>query len=536
MASFLDSVMHAEALTEAQQWQDAAAAWQQIIENNPMNGDYWVQLAVTRYENKDFEGSIAAWHKVQKLGGIRPFLSAYDIACCYALLGDKSQAMAWVEKAFDLGFNNLAAIQKDDDLRLLHDEPRFRELTARVDVSGMSRDEGFRYDLNLLVQQVKRLGYAPFRFVSEHEFDTLVQRVDESIPTLTDTQTIIEFTKLLRLVGDGHTTTRTAPDTRPEFAHAIPIRFYQFGDALWIISAAPEHQEILGMQILEIDGHPVDGILQALDPLLSRDNHIWTSETAMHMMRFPAILHGLGLLSAPDGVTLTLQDRSRHCQQYAIASDTRFPDTRYVVYSEMTTLAETLPQPVPLYLKNLTVPYWFEYLPGEKLLYFQYNRVQDAGDESTGAFCSRLFDFIDSYEVTKLVVDVRWNSGGNTYLHLPIVHHLIAYNQVKPKGKLYVIIGRRTYSAAMNFVTLLDRHSDAIFVGEPTGSSPNFVGEGTMTTLPYSGLSISTSDLYWQSSWPTDHRTWIAPDIYAPPSMDAVWENRDPALEAIMNH
>lgn len=535
MTTFHDTVRRAEALSEAQQWQAAAMAWQEIVENNPVNGDYWVQLGLARYENQDFEGSIQAWHKVHDLGGVRPFLSAYNIACCYALLGDKIQAMQWVERAFDLRFNNLAAIQEDDDLNLLHDEPRFQELTAQLDISSMSRDEGFRYDLNLLVQQVKRLGYAPFRFVSEDEFDGQVQQIHERIPHLTDTQVIIELMKLLRLVGDGHTTIRTAPNTRPEFAHAIPIRFYQFGDALWIISAAPEHRQILGQQIIEIDDQSVSRILLALDPLLSRDNRIWTSEIAMHMMRFPAILHGLGLLSAPDRITLSLQDRIGHCQQYAISSDTRFPDTRYVVYPDMITLAQTLPQPIPLYLRNRVLPYWFEYLPDEKLLYFQYNRVQDAEDESTAAFCNRLFDFVDTHDVSKLVVDVRWNSGGNTYLHMPIVHHLIAYNQVKPKGELFVIIGRRTYSAAMNFVTLLDRHTDAIFVGEPTGSSPNFVGEGVMTTLPYSGLSISTSDLYWQSSWPTDHRPWIAPHIYVPPSIETAWENRDPALETIMS-
>jgi hypothetical protein len=31
----------------------------------------------------------------------------------------------------------------------------------------------------------------------------------------------------------------------------------------------------------------------------------------------------------------------------------------------------------------------------------------------------------------------------------------------------------------------------------------------------------SVSDLYWQSSWPDDHRPWIAPLLYTPPTFAA---------------
>lgn len=42
------------------------------------------------------------------------------------------------------------------------------------------------------------------------------------------------------------------------------------------------------------------------------------------------------------------------------------------------------------------------------------------------------------------------------------------------------------------------------------------------------------ADLFWQTSWPTDYRTWIAPDIYAPPAFEAYRRNQDPALDAIL--
>jgi hypothetical protein len=70
--------------------------------------------------------------------------------------------------------------------------------------------------------------------------------------------------------------------------------------------------------------------------------------------------------------------------------------------------------------------------------------------------------------------------------------------------------------------------------GEPTGSSPNFVGQDVNLRLPFSGMTGSISDLYWQISAATDFRVWIAPLLYTPPSFPLFKANRDPALEAML--
>jgi hypothetical protein len=99
---------------------------------------------------------------------------------------------------------------------------------------------------------------------------------------------------------------------------------------------------------------------------------------------------------------------------------------------------------------------------------------------------------------------------------------------------VFVIIGRMTFSAAQNTVTAIERETNAIFVGEPTGSRPNFIGEQIGFELPYSKVRANVADLFWQTSWPMDHRIWTAPDIYAPPTFEAYRRNQDPALDAIL--
>jgi len=134
----------------------------------------------------------------------------------------------------------------------------------------------------------------------------------------------------------------------------------------------------------------------------------------------------------------------------------------------------------------------------------------------------------------RLVIDLRWNGGGNTFLSQALLHHLIRNPQISRRGALYVIVGRLTFSAAQNTATAIGRETEPIFVGEPTGSRPNFTGETIPFELPYSKLRANAGDLFWQTSWPEDHRTWIAPDIYAPPTFEAFRRNDDPAMDAIL--
>jgi len=111
---------------------------------------------------------------------------------------------------------------------------------------------------------------------------------------------------------------------------------------------------------------------------------------------------------------------------------------------------------------------------------------------------------------------------------------LISNPKVNQNGKLFIIIGRRVFSAAQNAAAYFERFTNAIFVGEPTGSSPNFTGDEVFFTLPYSKMMANVSDVYWQSSTAYDFRTWIAPQIYIEPTFAAYRANRDPLMETIL--
>ena len=538
VAAFVETLRQARAKGDAGQWPEAAALWEQVVRANPVNPYFWSPLANARYLAKDYRGAIAAYERAMELGApaAGPATGAYRIACSYALLGDEALALQWLERAFAMGYPSLERARSDEALASLRDEPRFKKLLGLEDVSKLSRDEGWRYDLAVLAGEARRKGFLVRRTVTPEQLDAKVRELHDQIPRLTDWQVVLGLMRLMVFLDDGHTALWSFGDN-PYFGTAVPLQFLWFEEGPAIVSADPKYADLVGAEVTAIDGHAPPEVVAAMTPYANRDRgnaHLPRLYTA-YAMRHSTLLHALGIAAHPDALTLTVRDRSGATRTAVVAADATHPNIWNVKPNppEWVRYASSLPDP-PLYLRNMEKPYWFEYLPEKKTVYFAYNQVVPDASEPIETFVSRLFRFIDGHEVDKLVVDMRWNNGGDTFVGQPLLRALLANRKVNQPGKLFVIIGQRTYSAAQNMATYFERFTDAIFVGEPTGSAPNFIGEEDPVVLPYSKLMANVSHLYWQSSWPRDERMWLAPEVYVPPTWADFRAGRDAALEAVL--
>ena len=156
-------------------------------------------------------------------------------------------------------------------------------------------------------------------------------------------------------------------------------------------------------------------------------------------------------------------------------------------------------------------------------------------DDPTDKFFPRVLQFASEHPVEKLVLDIRRNDGGNNFLNKPVLLGAIK-SKLDEHGKFFTIIGRQTFSAAMNLSNQLERFTQTTFVGEPTGQRVNFYGDPTTITAPNSKLKVSASTLWWQDQDPRDTRPYIAPQLAADPSFADYKAGRDPAMEAILNY
>ena len=160
-----------------------------------------------------------------------------------------------------------------------------------------------------------------------------------------------------------------------------------------------------------------------------------------------------------------------------------------------------------LWLRDIAKPLWWTYLADSRTLYVQYNEVRGGIDGVADEILARA----KQADVDRVVVDLRNNGGGDntTYRHLLDV---IQDPAIDRPGRLDVLIGRLTFSAAANFATELEATTSASFVGEAMGGSPNLYGDARPTDLPYGGQVVYVASRYWQMSTADDARITIEPE------------------------
>ncbi len=130
-----------------------------------------------------------------------------------------------------------------------------------------------------------------------------------------------------------------------------------------------------------------------------------------------------------------------------------------------------------------------------------------------------------------MVLDVRLNGGGNNYNNKQVITGIIENRKINQTGKLYVIIGRRTFSACQNLVNELTNYTNAIFIGEPTAENINFYGDNRKVVLPNSKMPVYLSFAWWQDMPQWENGPHTQPDILVASSFTDYRDNKDPVLE-----
>ena len=190
-------------------------------------------------------------------------------------------------------------------------------------------------------------------------------------------------------------------------------------------------------------------------------------------------------------------------------------------------------------LARIDEPFWTTELDtapdGGHTLYLQYNEVVGtSGSKSIGQLADEIDTTLSSGRITRLVIDLRYNPGGNDRTDAPLLDVLTTNPTLARPGALAVLIGRQTFSATVLLATQLDKQTNVVFVGEPTGGSPNIYANPRPLTLPNSGIVVNVSSEYYEFGGPDDHRDAIVPDIAATAGLDDLLAVRDPVLDAAL--
>jgi tetratricopeptide (TPR) repeat protein len=124
----------ADALFEAQQWEQAAKAYEAVTSSEPENGAAWFRLGYSLHLLGEIERALPAHQKAVEYApvpGARP-AALYNVACAQARLGRIEEAFASLDAALAAGFADTDLLQSDPDLDALRDDPRLESLAQRA--------------------------------------------------------------------------------------------------------------------------------------------------------------------------------------------------------------------------------------------------------------------------------------------------------------------------------------------------------------------------------------------------------------------
>lgn len=508
----------------------AIALFNKLTDLQPEDADSWYGLSRAYEWNEQYIEAAQAAERVQDIGFVYDSYMAYRLAGLNARAGREDLALQWLAKSLELGYRDRPGIATDADFSGIAENPQFIELSGALEGANLSRDAGLQADLDYLVDEAQRLHAGLDRTAYSAEFLQAANELRQEIPELDDAQVFAGFMLLLASLNDGHTGLYGPDPDSPLKINSkiLPLKFYWFAEGIYVVDAASSAKGLTGQRVIKFGDLSAEQVLQRLSVYRGVDNSMtWQWMGPQFFLGRIQMLQLVGATASPDYVELTLQDSAGNTT------------VERVVGGDFNMQRKLRPSPAavgdtPIYLSRVNDAFWLQALPQRDAIYFQFNQVRNADDESIEDFAARLAGVLTDTKPTSLIVDMRHNNGGNNTLVQPLVKTLIAFEQASSDNTIYVITGRNTFSAAQNFINRVEQWTDAVFVGEPSASSPNFVGEETTLLLPYSRVRGSISNRYWQDSQPYDQRAWITPALLVPPTAADYFAGRDAALEAVL--
>ncbi|MBC6988397.1 hypothetical protein [Hymenobacter sp. BT491] len=347
----------------------------------------------------------------------------------------------------------------------------------------------------------------------------------------TQPQRVVGLARAVAGAGNAHTRLYLLRN-RTELRR-YPIRVWWFRDGLYVVKTTAEYADLLGAKVLRLAGLNAAQALRRVAPLYA-GNASWQAYISTYTLTSPEILQGLGILTDTAG-TLPLVVRTRtgqHVARQLVPLSGQRSRQALEAWWDLSPLhpgrgaawQSVLPADsarLPLYLRRPEQGYWHQALPAQHALYLQYNRAGDMpSGESVKAWGARVLPLLPALAGGKLIVDLRFNTGGNLDVASPFFEELAAQAR-QHAVRVYVLTGRATFSAGLYHAAQLRQLADAQVVGEPAGDTLDFWAEGGNFVLPNSGLTVHYADRFHGYS------------RRAPTADEARWLYRDLAVETL---
>ncbi|WP_422105459.1 S41 family peptidase [Winogradskyella sp.] len=363
------------------------------------------------------------------------------------------------------------------------------------------------------------------------KFDSNTKQLISELNQLSNEEITIRLGQLIVGLENGHT--EISAMQRVANFKRMPLAMYIFNDSMYIYGAQKKYQHIIGTRVVKIGRKTLDEILSALKTIMTHDNHYEILYAGTTFMLSPEVLKFLDIIDDMAQVQFELEDSSGRIIHETIIplSIAEYKAGDWVSYTQMNAIQPTLSQ------KNQGKDYWYKYIAEHNAMYMYFGQVNNQkGEPSLKKFFKNMFKEIDNTKAQKLIVDLRYNTGGDNSKSKPLIEAIKKHPYLNKEGRVYVITGRMTFSAAMATAVFLKRQTNAILIGEPSRGNPNKSNNVEHKRLKNSGLLVEYTTRiikHWPELGDLDH---VPVDIEILKRFEHYQKGVDPVLEYIVKN
>ena len=347
-----------------------------------------------------------------------------------------------------------------------------------------------------------------FNTVSKEECEEEYKRLSSNIDGISYTDYYFVLSSFLALSNDSHTSLE-AGDIYSYFMY-YPLQLNYVGDKVYVVSGLSDYKDYMGKEVTAINGVNIKVIEEKVSLVVPHDNTVYLKLWLNNQLNNTSFLSFIDVADSDKApVTLTFSD-GKNVSLSPTLSQEIDRDEIISVFSS--------------YSPYIYQGYYRAMEIRDDVLLISYNTCSDNPSYPMKNFTSDLKKVLSKKKYSKIIVDLRYNGGGNSAVLNSVIKLL-----KKEKCSKYALIGENTFSSAILNALSLKDDADFTLVGTPTGGSINHYGELKSFTLPETGWEVYYSSKYFKLS--KNYEGSIIPDVYIEKDAESYFSGIDKEVE-----
>lgn len=354
--------------------------------------------------------------------------------------------------------------------------------------------------------------------ISKEEFQVEVDKIKENLEKMSEAEFYYSLCHLLTLVGDAHTSIGYS-QSKYGYEQGLPFAIAKFEDGWRVMILEEEYKDYLGYKIVGINDVTIEEVYEKSKAIIPHENDAWIDSNFSNTINFKEALEYLKVVQKDEDIILKLKSDDQQEIQIPLRGL-----TEEEIMSIPLARFEREHTPTTYVTQDI-----YRFLPlTNETLFIQYNSCQEDPNLSMKEFTKQVKTELEANQYNTIVIDLRYNSGGNSSIINPLL------TMLKDKeATFYTLIGPNTFSSGIMNAIDTQESLNSTLVGLQTGGNVNGYGEIKFVQMKNEPFSYTYSTKYFELIKGYDKDS-LYPDIDIAQNYESYQKGLDAEVEWIL--